>query len=195
MYIASRNTSLCYPERLTLLQTTHKTQILGFLFSALIPFGQERRNIDCTDWMCCWLLWVVYHVYILSVLRPPCKCKCMTDVLPKRSVMFSYRSHKIALNVITSPLSPIICESSMRLLYMCEPYFFFPWKSTSLKRSHVAESNHWHWVCQLSLTVGLQPLPVAALKGGRGSDPNPRPPSSLGYLTRSNQLARTWYVQ
>lgn len=30
----------------------------------------------------------------------------------------------------------------------------------------MAKSDPWHRVCQLSLTVGLQPLPGAALKGG-----------------------------
>lgn len=30
---------------------------------------------------------------------------------------------------------------------------------------HVAESNSWQWFCQLSWTVGLQPLPGAALTG------------------------------
>lgn len=116
--------------------------------------------------MRCWLSWVVYHVSILSVLRLHCKCKCMRDVLPKPFGMSSYRNHKIALNVIALPLSPIICESSICLLYMCKLYFFFPWNLTSFKRPRVAKSNPWHWVCQLSLTVGLQPLPGAALKGG-----------------------------
>lgn len=46
--------------------------------------------------------------------------------------------------------------------------FIFPFHEIwlLLKRPHVAKSNPWHWVCQLSLTVGLQPLPGAALKGG-----------------------------
>lgn len=76
------------------------------------------------------------------------------------------RNRKIALNVIALPLSPIICESSLCLLYMCKLYFFFPWKSGFFYMATCAKSNPWHWVCQLSLTVGLQPLPGAALKGG-----------------------------
>lgn len=44
-------------------------------------------------------------------------------------------------------------------------FFSFHENLTSFKRPHVAKSNPWHWVCQLSLTVGLQPLSNAALRG------------------------------
>lgn len=74
--------------------------------------------------------------------------------------------HKIAVNVIALPLSPIICERSIYLLYMCELFFFSFMKIWLLfKRPLMAESNSWQWFCQLSWTVGLQPLPGAALTG------------------------------
>lgn len=86
---------------------------------------------------------------------------------PNLLSMFSYRNHKIAMNVIALPLSPIICESSVCLLYITCVNFIFscPWKTWLLLQGHMWQSL-WHWVCQLSLTVGLQPLPGAALKRG-----------------------------
>lgn len=73
---------------------------------------------------------------------------------------FHVATIKIALNVIALPLSPIICQSSNRLLYVCELlYFFLSMKIWLLLKGHMWQSLTlgiefvsclWLWDCSLS---------------------------------------------